>query len=255
MSYKPKKLNKQKTKKDKDPNKFHFGWNTGTYLIIIGGIVGLVLIYLIFHFTLISSDSYYRAYHDNFITPFTDKEDTEEENKKYTAYEGYTLVEAKDFDKLNVDFYCKSFDSKDAKKAEFKVALQTNENTGSLGLIDANFNIPKNSSGSYKVYARICLANNWINYEQYSSAIGYDESSLNNNNVKTINVILSDLEFPAKTKTWPVPIEVSWPDAYLFIIYYNQGKTTPEKYVIHYTPEDFIVKQKTESREITSPVH
>ena len=61
MSYKPKKLNNKRVKKDKDPNKFHFGWNAGTYLIIIGTLVGSVLIYLVFHFTLISSNSYYRT--------------------------------------------------------------------------------------------------------------------------------------------------------------------------------------------------
>jgi hypothetical protein len=45
MSYKAKRINDNKKKKEpKDPNKFHLGRNLGTYLIMIGGIIGLLLI-------------------------------------------------------------------------------------------------------------------------------------------------------------------------------------------------------------------
>ena len=43
MSFKMKKLDRKK-KKEKDPNKFHLGNNSGTYLIILGALICVVFV-------------------------------------------------------------------------------------------------------------------------------------------------------------------------------------------------------------------
>ena len=244
MSYKPKKINKNNTvkNKEKDPNKFHLGRNAGTYLLIVLGFVVLVFIYLIFHFTLISSNSYYRLYNDNTYTPFADDE-------------GTTLVEAKDFNQFDINFYCKSFDSKDSKKAKFNVEIVKNDNTGNLDLIDNNLNRP--SQGSYVIFAKVSLCANWIPFDQESSEYGFYDTYVEESSKKArdIEVSLGTTTFPVKTNTWPVPVEVSYPDAYLLICYYIKGDNNIKKYIIHYTSNDYIITQKTENKQITSPAH
>ncbi|MCR5231099.1 MAG: hypothetical protein K6B64_00460 [Acholeplasmatales bacterium] len=245
MAYKPKKVNKQKKeKKEKDPNKFHLGWNTGTYLIILGGIALLVLIIM----GICSIVSYVGAYNTNTIKPYSDKEDTK--------YEGITYYEAKDFNNIDIDFYCVSFDSHDAKLAKFNLTFVINENTGT-SFKNINSDLAENPSGNYVLYTQILLTSNLLDYNQESGFTGYYKSYITEETkqTKSLNVQLSDLVFPATVNTWPVPLSVSWPDAYLFVSYWPTSKTSPEKFVIHYTPEEFIVTQKTEDRNITSPVH
>lgn len=247
MAYKPKKVDnkKKKNKKEKDPNKFHLGWNTGTYLLITLGIVLLVIIALAIAIPV----SYSKTYNDNTQHPFADDTVTKKE-----YYEGATTVEAADFNELTIKFYATSFDSHDAKKARFYVEILTNETTG--GNIDLiNSSLEKVSSGSYGLYAQVNLSDNWIAYNQYSSLVGFYKTYLKEETKqgKIIEVSLGDTTFPAKTNNWPVPVEVKWPDAYLFVCYYLQGQATPKRYIIHYTSADYIVKEATEDRPITSP--
>ena len=250
MSFKPKKINKntKKNNKEKDPNKFHFGWNTGTYLIIILGLVVLGFIYIIFHFTLISSNSYYRVYNDNLKTPFNDSVETNEEA---------ILVEASEFNQFDINFYCKSFDSKDDKKASFNVEIVKNDNTGNLDYINKS-SLEKTTSNSYVLVAKLNLSANWIDFNQYSTSnYGFYESYVEESSKKAISfdVSLGSTTFPTKTNNWPVPVEVSYPDAYLLVCYYVKGDNNIKKYIIHYTSDDYIIKQKTEGKQITSPAH
>lgn len=248
MAYKPKKVDnkKKKNKKEKDPNKFHLGWNTGTYLLITLGIVLLAIIAL----SIAIPVSYSNTYNENTQHPFADAFTTED------YYKDVPTVEAADFKELTISFYATSFDSHDANIAKFKVEIVTNENTGgNIDLINSNLEHADNGSGSYGLYAQINLSDNWIGFNHYSSLTGFYRSYLveDSKQAKTIEVGLGDTVFPAKTNNWPVPVEVKWPDAYLFVCYYLQNQSTPKKYIIHYTPADYIVTVATEGKSITSP--
>lgn len=248
MSYKPKKVDNKKKKKEKDPNKFHLGWNAGTYLLITLGLAIIALILIAFTVTLWGENSYYKTYQNNTQHPFADDKNN---------YEDCVFKEASEFNEFTINFYAKSFDSHDEKKAVFSVEILTNENTG--GKLDRiNSKLEKDSSSSFALAAQINLSNNWIGYNQYSTlstSTMFSSSYLNEETKqsKTISVSLSNTPLPTKTNTWPVPIEVKWPEAYLFICYYIEGQSTPKKFVIHYAPEDYIVKEKTDNREITTP--
>lgn len=249
MSYKPKKVNGKNNKKknQKDSNKFHLGWNTGTYLLIGLGIVLAVLILL----GICTGVSYSNTYKNNTQHPYTDEGDSTD----FESYKDAVFVEAKDFKDLTISFYASSFDSHDAHKAKFNVEILVNDNTG--GQIDLiNNKFEKASSGSYGLYARVNLSNNWIGYSQYSDLTGFYKTYLQEETKqsKTIDVNLAETTFPAKTTTcWPVPVEVRYPEAYLFVCYYLQGQSTPKQYVIHYAPSDYIVTEASEGKTITSP--
>lgn len=239
MSYKLKKAN-IKGKKEKDPNKFHLGRNTGTALIIGGALLGLLLIYIILWVTVIGSSSYLKVYNANKVNPYKE------------TYPDAIHVESDKFDELDVDFYCTSFDSKDEHKATFKLFINTNDKTDDLIPLNSSLEHTENTtlSDPRVVYAGICLAANWVGVEQYSSSLsGIRESYVTpkedsdvTSYTTTISVSLdSDQVFPMKTSNWPVNVKVETPDAYVFLAFYyeSNGIYKLQEYVLHYTYKEY----------------
>lgn len=250
MSTKPKKVN-QKKKNEKDPNKFHLGRNTGTALIFGGILIGLVLIYVVLWSTCIGKSSYLKVYNKNKVTAYKE------------TYPDAIHKEASSFNELDVDFYCTSFDSKEAHKATFKVCIKSNKNTKDLipitSSLDHNETSTATSSSLKVAYAGICLAANWVSFEKSTSLVGFSKDYVTKNekssSINTLTVNLdSDQVFPMKANTWPVKVKVNAPDAYLFIAFYycTNGEYKLQQYVLHYTYNEYT-KNDFNNFGITSP--
>ena len=105
------------------------------------------------------------------------------------------------------------------------------------------------TDSTYRLYASICLASDWVGVCNYSSSYSYItksnfESTLEKTSPKSISVTLKTNEvFPMKTSNWPVPVTISTPDAYLLLVYFTfeKGVETLHFDVIHYTYKEFYV--------------
>lgn len=245
MSYNVKKVN-QKGKKEKDPNKFHLGRNLGTYLIILASLVGLVLIILALFSTLIGSTSYLQVYNNNKVNPYQDENHVEE-------IKDPVFVEAKDFELFDVKLEATSIDTHDSHKATFELSVIKNDSTPQLAPIRYNSGFKVDVESSYRAYASICLAADWVGVCDYSTSYSYItktaiESTMENTTKKTISVSLGKNDvFPMTTSNWPVPIKVQTPDAYVLIAFYEEvnGQYNLKNYVLHFTYNEFYVEGTT----------
>lgn len=248
MPYNRKKLNANKDKKAKDPNKFHLGRNLGTYLIFIGaGIMGLLILGAIL--AIFGGKGYMAIYNSNKVNPYQDDSHIELiQNPEY--------YEAKDFHLFDISLVAESIDTKDAHRIEFELKIVKNEDTPEL--IPLRYNQSGNmfeavATSTYRAYASICVAADWVNVCQYSSSYTYItqsniESTLENASHKHINVSLKeDQVFPMKVNTWPIPITIKTPEAYLLITFMElvNGANVNKFYIIHYSYDDYYVAGTT----------
>lgn len=242
MSFKMKKLDRKK-KKEKDPNKFHLGNNSGTYLIILGALICVGFVVVILFMTLIGKDSYLQVYNNNRVYPYQDEDHQE-------LIQNPTFYDAKDYKTFDISLTAKSFDTHDAHRADFNLSVCKNDASPEcLPLRYLSNKFEYKTDSTYRLYASICLASDWVGVCNYSSSYSYItksnfESTLEKTSPKSISVTLKTNEvFPMKTPNWPVPVTINTPDAYLLLAYFTfeKGVETLHFDVIHYTYKEFYV--------------
>ena len=163
MSYKAKRINDNKKKKEpKDPNKFHLGRNLGTYLIMIGGIIGLLLIIG----AIVLTVQFIKVNTGNKVYPYQDEDHQE-------LIIDPVFVEYKDFQLFDVKLEAVSMDTHDAKKATFDLYVVKNENTPDLIPIRYSSTFDKHVDSTYRAYASICVAADKVGVCNYSSSYSY----------------------------------------------------------------------------------
>ena len=244
MSYKAKRINDNKKKKEpKDPNKFHLGRNLGTYLIMIGGIIGLLLIIG----AIVLTVQFIKVNTGNKVYPYQDEDHQE-------LIIDPVFVEYKDFQLFDVKLEAVSMDTHDAKKATFDLYVIKNENTPELIPIRYSSNtFTKVADSTYRAYASICVAADKVGVCNYSSSYSYItkssiESTFENTTKKTISVSFKDgEEFPMKAEGSLIPVTVNTPEAYVLLVFLTEekGNEVLNFYVIHFSYDDYYVTGKT----------
>ena len=226
--------NKSNNKKQKNPNRFRLGHNTGTILIIAGVIVFIFLALILIG----TKVNYHKEYEAHKVTPFSEKYPDAKTLKRY--------------DEFKVDLYCTSFSSKDEHKATFKLMLtEIEDHADDLLPITTSLTVNTNNTSSNPtlIVAEVCLAANWVDVEKYSSTLTFtkeqlqdSESSEFNKRTKEFTISLDKNQvFPMKKNMWPKDITVKAPDAYLFLAYYtvDNGVNTLNKYIVKYTYDQY----------------
>lgn len=244
MSFKAKKVNDNKKKKaPKDPNKFHLGRNLGTYLIMIGGILGVLLIAA----GIVLFVNFITVTNGNKVYPYQDEDHQE-------LITNPIFVESKDFTLFDVKLEAVSIDTHDAKKATFELSVVQNEETPALIPLRYQSNaFSKVSDSTYRAYASICLAADKVGVCNYSSSYSYItksaiESTFENTTKKTISVSFKDGEtFPMKAEGSIIPVTVNTPEAYVLLVFLTEekGNEVLSFYVIHFSYDEYFVAGKT----------
>jgi hypothetical protein len=180
-----KKLDNKK-KKEKDPNKFHLGNNLGTYLIILGSLICIGFIMVILFMTLIGKDSYLQVYNNNRVYPYQDEDHQE-------LIVNPTFYDAKDYKTFDMALTAKSFDTHDAHRADFNLSVCKNDASPECLPLHYHSNqFEYETDSTYRLYASICVASDWVGVCNYSSSYTYiTKSNLS---------VLVELEIPFSYK-------------------------------------------------------
>lgn len=203
------------------PKKRLFGRNLFT---LIFAIVVLLVLVLGISITM----SYVTTNNANKITPFVDKNTTEQFTEG-TYNTDAKRINGKDFDEFGLIFKCNQYLDEDSKKtATYELRVFKTEDT-------------KNITGS--ITANVCLAANWVGYASYATKstsvkIAADEETALGSTAYRKTFTLSSLDdYPAKANTWPIKITVSEPTIYLYISYdyYENGKAKTDTYILKYS--------------------
>lgn len=223
-------MNKDKKNNDQ---KFKLGRNSGTLLLIFGGLILLFLLISIPY-------SYITEGNKNDITPFKTKFKDDE-----TALKDVKRMKASDFKVLDVDFYCKEYNV-DADKTVFSLNLLWNDYTSSYCDNVDKFSIIS-STNTVETYIGLCA--DWVSFEKYSSSTKYKVARDAETQAKTITITTAGIkDFPKYANTWPIKVKVETPSVYVYISfsYVYQGKTIPHRYILEYSYNDYYVSGKTQ---------
>lgn len=214
--------------KNEQKNKL-FGRNTFTMLfILIGGIVLFLVVFTI--------SSYVSIGNQNDVTPFVTK-DADGCEVQFDV-ENVTRMDAKDFNEFKLEFQCTDYKTSTGT-AQFKIKAYKNENT-------------RNVNSNTKLKVALCLASDWVGFASYSSEELSRTLEINEkeDGTKSTTLTISNIiSYPAKANTWPVPVTVNSPDAYLYVSYtyykndnVSAGETETKNYILKYSYSEFDVQ-------------
>ncbi len=214
--------------------KLPFGRNIFTF--VFGILVVLILTCIIY-----TIYSYSSTYSNNKFTPFTDESVGKAYESSSYKLDDVTRTNFKNFNDFGVVLTCTSYDEDEntgaTVKASYKVALYKYENTREI----------KNGT----VDVMICMGADWINFLKYPTSTSIRTLEFNSSEevakqtTPTYSRTFSFsglVDFPAKAKTWPIPVTVDCPNIYLYLSYQYQenGKTLTKSYVLQYSYYDLI---------------
>ena len=226
--------NINKNKDNKKKKKLPFGRNIFTLIFVFACVAVLFLI-------VYTVQSYVTAASEAKYTPFVTQSIADGKATDFEEGSFNNVDERMKHDKFNtmgVYLTCTKYVEDDSnattRQAIYKVAVYKNDNTPNL----------KNG----KVSVSICMAAPWVGFIKYPSSSAAKEltvcndeetaKSSSNSNYKTFT-ISGQIDFPAKAKTWPVPVTVDYPTIYLYLTYtdtYSKTKTV----VLEYSYLDLI---------------
>ncbi|MCR5349610.1 MAG: hypothetical protein K6E20_01315 [Acholeplasmatales bacterium] len=226
----------------KDTNKkgFRLGRNLGTMLIVIGAVAIIFLTILMIERGKAWSD---------LKTNVTAYSDTDKASyvKDQIDLDNVERVKYKNFDYMDIDFYCslytdnqenyyvkkKSSDTCDNKdKLTFKLTLSKNSNTGK----------PRTQDG-YIAYANVGIAQDTIGDEAYSTTLkSYTDSTIFSTSSSTFSVT-STVSYPCKVKSWPFSKTIKTPNAYVYLKYLtydDSGNQEIKEFIIEYKYSEYM---------------
>ena len=249
MVKKVEKIKKQGKNPEKNKSGFKFGRNLGSFLIIIFSLV--LLFFMIF-----IPYSYISVYNKNKVEPFanqsvyTDYQANVEKNApdREIVYKDVKRMNARDFDVFTLDFVCTNINP-ESHKMSFKLNINWNENTSKLSTNESLLPVSKNSSST--VTAVVGVASEWVKFETYASQRTLKVTNANKDKDKaaTATFSLTGIEdYPLKANTWPVKINVSSPNAYLFLSFaYKDNKKGEihEAYILEFSFDDYYSAKGT----------
>ena len=244
MVKKVKKIKKYKNEKVKKTNSFKFGRNLGSFLIIL---LGLVFLF----FAVFIPYSYITVYNENKVDIFTDQSDykeylenMEKKSDNTKVYKDIQIVNGRDFDLFDINFYATVINP-EANKMNFSLEIKWNKNTSKLNEKESLKPIRDNKT----VRAVVGVDCNWVSCDSSPSAKSLMvTNSPETDKNKTTFFLTGIPKFPQKANTWPIRVNVSAPNAYIFLTFaYDDNKVgeVHEAYILKYTFDDYYDEKLT----------
>ena len=207
---------------NKEKKGFKFGRNSGTLLLIIGGLILLFLLISIPY-------GYISEGNKNDITPYKSKAET-------INIEKAKRMKGSSFKEMDVEFYCSKYDV-EGNTATFSLNIIWNENTSNLSDNSEKLEIV---SGSNTVEAYVALCADWVSFETYSTSQKFKVAPEHTALPKTVSLTGIN-HFPKYAKTWPIAVKVDTPNAYVYLryTYLDSGNRITKIYILEYTYNDY----------------
>ena len=266
---------------------FHLGRNLGTILIIVFGllVVGLLVFIPSTYITAkVTSTPYETNATDTMkqkvglsaesYTTVVDGTNTTTSSILKTMRNDATVMNGKDFNLFDFTFYATKYNQDYGKtksddkglsygRVDFYTSFKWNANTAKACPSGSFDSLPVSSTSSsvssYNVYAYVCLATDWVKYDdkafaQYSSYVNLTlsnkETSESTEGDKKYEEIVPTSQpyvtgisiFPYTASTWPFGITKKCPDAYVYLYFIGKDEknvTHTYRYILKYTYDEY----------------
>ena len=251
-------------KTNQETTKFKFGRNPLSLIIVLAALGILFLIFFPIY-------SYSSTWKNNNVTPFetyyktssTDSDTVKEKKTKRlstslpsgitdlktedSTYEIYKM-KGKDFNLFDVEINCTAYNNNHdgADAATFKVTMKWKDNTKEdLG---TNTLVPFSNDNKKDIKMAGCFAADWVGFCKYqttnsllSSTITPQESESEYSGAAFSAISIDGLDyFPAKAKTWPIPMSAKTPDLFLYVEFkYQHNGIKTRIYILQYTFDEY----------------
>ena len=266
---------------------FHLGRNLGTILIIVFGLA-LIAFLVYIPSTYITAKVTSTPFETNVTDTMKQKVGLAAESTT-TVVDGTTtatsailksmrndakVINGKDFNLFDFEFYATKYNQDHGKtksddkglsygRVDFYTSFTWNKNTEQICPSGSFENLPVSSTSSsissYNIYAYVCLATDWVKYDdkafaQYSSYVNLTfkntETETSTEEAKAYKAIVPTSQpyvngisiFPYSASTWPFAVKKRCPDAYVYLYFIakdgNNVKHT-YRYILKYTYDEY----------------
>ena len=283
---------------------FHFGRNLGTILIVL---IGLALVALLVYIpsTYLTAKSTSTPFESNVTDTMKQKvgltadtyttvissTSTQTSSYKKSMRDDAKIMNGKDFNLFDFEFYATKYNQEYGKtksddkglnygRVDFYTSFKWNENTENICPSGSFDNLPVSSTSSsissYNIYAYVCLAADWVKYDnkpfaQYSSYVNVTftrkekaSTSTSTSTASTTTTTSTSTEtavkeyekivptsqpyvsgisiFPYTASTWPFAVKKRCPDAYVYLYFIAKNASNVKhtyRYILKYTYDEY----------------